>query len=61
MKHQLAWAIVTRKGTLAVLSGQCPIFWCRKVALREMREWIHGPKDREKFHVEKISIAVPKP
>lgn len=36
MKQQFAWAIVGPRDSLSIFSGQCPIYWHRKVAKREL-------------------------
>lgn len=32
LKQSFQWAIVTDRGHLAVINGQCPIYWRRQVA-----------------------------
>lgn len=53
LKQSFAWAIVTRRGTLALFSGQCPLFWTRKVATAALAEWVTKPGT---FHVEKVTV-----
>ena len=37
MKQQVAWAIVTTRGSLAVFDAQCPIYWQRQIAVEDQR------------------------
>jgi hypothetical protein len=53
LKQSFQWAIVTRHGKLAVFSGQCPIFWSRKVAKEELASWV---VKHDEFHIEKVTV-----
>ncbi len=56
MKQKFAWAIVEKRGNLAVLSGQCSIYWLRHVAQRQCNQLTRNAKDDEAFRVEKVTI-----
>lgn len=56
LKQSFQWAIVTRKGKLLLVNGQCPIFWRRDVAQRECNRWTKADKDEDAYHVEKVTV-----
>jgi hypothetical protein len=59
MRPRKAWAIVTKyHGAMAVVGGQCPIYWLRHVAKAECARWNEGG---DSFRVVRVLIGPPPP
>lgn len=56
LKQSFAWAVVTKAGTLALFSGQCPIFWKRAVAQAFCDQHTRRSNTNMVFHVEKVTV-----
>jgi hypothetical protein len=57
MKSTYAYAIVDHRGTLAVLSGQCHIYWLRRVAQAECNKLTFTARNDHAFRVIKVVIG----
>jgi hypothetical protein len=58
MTGRTQWAIIdARTGKLVLFSGQCPVFWLRKVAKRYLTEHATQYEARAVFKVVKVCVT----